>query len=153
MRLLNHSRCVAARHLLHRNKRKPNTETHLKQTHHVSPVHKKQKQNPVSPSQKNRLIRKSLRALTAQAAGQLDVLGLDGDTLGVDGAQVGVFEERDKVGLNGLLKGADGRRLEAEIRLEVLSDLTDETLERQLADQELRGLLVATDLTESDGTY
>jgi hypothetical protein len=71
----------------------------------------------------------------------------------VDGAQVGVFEERDEVGLNGLLKGADGRRLEAEIRLEVLSNLTDETLERQLADQELRGLLVATDLTESDGTY
>jgi hypothetical protein len=71
----------------------------------------------------------------------------------VDGAQVGVFEERDEVGLNGLLKGADGRRLEAEIRLEVLSNLTDEALERQLADQELRGLLVATDLTESDGTY
>lgn len=71
----------------------------------------------------------------------------------MDGAQVGVFEERDEVGLNGLLKGADGRRLEAEIRLEVLSNLTDETLERQLADQELRGLLVATDLTESDGTY
>jgi hypothetical protein len=50
------------------------------------------------------------------------------------------------------LEGADGGTLEAEIGLEVLSNLTDETLERQLADQELRRLLVATDLTESHGT-
>ena len=36
--------------------------------------------------------------------------------------------------------------------LEVLSNLTNETLEGQLADEELRALLVATDFTESDGT-
>ena len=71
----------------------------------------------------------------------------------MDGAEVGVLEERDKVGLNGLLKSTDGGGLEAEIRLEVLSNLTNETLERQLADQKLSGLLVATDLTESDSTY
>ena len=35
--------------------------------------------------------------------------------------------------------------------LEVLSDLTDETLEGQFADEELRRLLVATDFTEGDG--
>lgn len=70
----------------------------------------------------------------------------------MDGAQVGVFEERDQVGLNGLLQSADGRALEAEVGLEVLSDLTNQTLEGQLADQELSRLLVATDLTESDGT-
>jgi hypothetical protein len=95
---------------------------------------------------------KRLRALTTEAAGELDVLALDGDTLGVDGAEVGVLEERDEVSLNGLLKSADGRGLEAEVRLEVLSDLTNKTLERQLADEELGRLLVATDLTESDGT-
>ncbi|KAI7288112.1 hypothetical protein KC345_g165 [Hortaea werneckii] len=93
-----------------------------------------------------------LRTLATETAGKLDVLGLDGDTLGVDGAQVGVFEERDQVGLNGLLQSADGRALEAEVGLEVLGDLTNQTLERQLADQELSRLLVATDLTESDGT-
>jgi histone H3 len=93
-----------------------------------------------------------LRALATETAGQLDVLGLDGDTLGVDGAQVGVLEERDKVGLNGLLESTDGRGLEAEVGLEVLGDLTDQTLEGELADQELSGLLVATDLTESDST-
>ena len=78
-----------------------------------------------------------LRALTTEAAGQLDVLGLDGDTLGVDGTQVGVLEQGDEVSLDGLLKSTNGRRLEAEIRLEVLSNLTDQTLEGQLADQKL----------------
>ena len=50
---------------------------------------------------------------------------MDGDTLGVDGAEVGVLEEGDEVGLNGLLESTDGRRLEAEIRLEVLGNLTN----------------------------
>ncbi len=82
----------------------------------------------------------------------MDVLGLDGDTLGVDGAEVGVFEERDKVGFNGLLKGTDGGGLEPEIGLEVLRDFTDQTLEGELADEELGRFLIATDLSESDGT-
>ena len=70
----------------------------------------------------------------------------------MDGAEVSVLEERDKVCLDGLLESADGGRLEAEVRLEVLGDLTNKTLEGQLADEKLGGLLVATDLTESDGT-
>jgi len=70
----------------------------------------------------------------------------------VDGAQVGVLEQRDKVGLDGLLESTDGGGLEAEVGLEVLGNLTDQTLEGELADEQLSGLLVATDLTESDGT-
>ena len=70
----------------------------------------------------------------------------------MDGAQVGVLEVRDEVSLNGLLERTDGRALEAEVALEVLGDLTDQTLEGELADEELSRLLVATDLTESDGT-
>jgi histone H3 len=70
----------------------------------------------------------------------------------VDGAQVGVLEQGDEVGLNGLLESTNGGGLEAEVGLEVLGDLTNQTLEGELADQELGGLLVATDLTESDGT-
>lgn len=94
----------------------------------------------------------SLVALTAEAAGELDVLGLNGDTLGVDGAQVGVLEEGDEVRLDGLLQSTDGRGLEAKVALEVLGNLTDETLEGELADEKLSRLLVATNLTESDGT-
>ena len=95
---------------------------------------------------------RNLRALTAETAGQLDILGLDGDTLGVDGAQVGVLEEGDEVGLNGLLQSTDGGGLEAQVGLEVLGDFADKALEGQLADEQLGRLLVATDLTESDGT-
>ena len=36
--------------------------------------------------------------------------------------------------------------------LEVLGDLTNQTLEGELADEKLSRLLVATNLTESDGT-
>ena len=94
----------------------------------------------------------SLGALSPDAAGELDVLGHDGDALGVDSAQVGVLEEADEVGLGGLLEGQDGRALEAEVGLEVLGDLADEALEGQLADEEVRALLVAADLAEGDGS-
>ena len=57
-------------------------------------------------------------SLASEAARELDVLGLDGDALGVDRGQVGVLEERDEVRLGGLLQRHDGRRLEAEVRLE-----------------------------------
>ena len=67
----------------------------------------------------------SLVALATEAAGELDVLALDGDTLGVDGAEVGVLEEGDEVRLDGLLQCADGGGLEAEVALEVLGNLTD----------------------------
>ena len=64
---------------------------------------------------------------------------------------IGTYQ-RNKVCLNGLLESTDGRRLEAKVGLEVLGDLTNQTLEGELSDEELGGLLVATDLTESDGT-
>ena len=94
-----------------------------------------------------------LSPLAADPPGQLDVLGHDGDPLGVDGAQVGVLEETDQVGLAGLLEGHDGGALEAEVSLEVLGDLTDKTLEGQLADEKLSGLLVSSDLTESNSSW
>ena len=69
------------------------------------------------------------------------------------------------------LKSANCRRLEAQISLEILGDFTDETLkvrtpvrtvsahtnmgsylEWQFADEELGGLLVATNLTQSHGS-
>ena len=39
-------------------------------------------------------------------------------TLGVDGSQVGVFEEGDEVSLSSLLQSHDGRGLETEIGLQ-----------------------------------
>ena len=60
----------------------------------------------------------SLVALAAEAPREGKVFWLDGDTLGVDGGEVGVFEEGDKVGFSSLLKGHDGGGLEAKVGLE-----------------------------------
>jgi hypothetical protein len=96
---------------------------------------------------------KNLSALSTDAAGQLDVLGHDGHTLGVDGAQVGVLEEGNQVRFGGLLQRKDGRGLEAEVVLEVLSDFANKALEGKLADEKIGGLLVLPDLTKSNGSW
>jgi len=93
-----------------------------------------------------------LSTLSSDPPGQLDILGHNGHTLGVDGAQVGVLKQTDQVGLGRLLKSSDGSGLETQIGLEVLSDLTNQTLEWQLADQQLSRLLVTPDLTEGDSS-
>ena len=94
-----------------------------------------------------------LSTFTSDTACQLDVLWHNGDTFGVDGAQVGVLKETDQVGFAGFLEGQDGRALESEIGLEVLSNFTYETLEWQFPDEKLGALLVTSDLTESDGSW
>jgi len=90
-----------------------------------------------------------LSPLSTDPPGELDVLGHDGDTLGVDGAQVGVLEQPDQVSLAGFLKSSNSGRLEPEIGFEILSDFPHQTLEGQLPDEKLSGLLVSSDLSES----
>ena len=93
-----------------------------------------------------------LGSLSSDTSSQLDVLGHDGDPLGVNGTQVGVLEESNEVSLTSLLQSHHRGTLESKIGLEVLSDLTDKTLERQLPQEELGRLLVSPDLSESDGS-
>lgn len=97
--------------------------------------------------------RTNLRSLSSDSSGQLDVLGHDGDSLGVDGAQVGVLEERDQVGLRGLLECQDGSSLESQVILEVLGNLPDKSLEGKLADEEVSGFLIPSDLTEGHSSW
>ena len=78
----------------------------------------------------------------------MDVFGLDGDSLGVDGGQVGVFKEPDQIGFASFLESTDSRRLEPQISLEILCNLTNQTLEGELADKQFGGFLVATDFTQ-----
>lgn len=94
----------------------------------------------------------SLGPFATEATSQCKILRLDGDTLRVDGGQVSVLEQGDEVSLSGLLEGHDGGGLETQVGFEILGDFTDETLEGQLANQELGGLLVTPNFTESDGT-
>lgn len=48
------------------------------------------------------------------------------------------------------LQGSNGRALESQVRLEILCNLPDQTLERKLPDEQLGGLLVPTDLTQGN---
>jgi len=95
----------------------------------------------------------NLSTLSTDTASELDILWHDSDTLGVDSAQIGVLKESDEVSLTGLLESSNSSRLEPEISFEILSDFSHETLEGQLPDEELSGLLVSPDLTESDSSW
>jgi hypothetical protein len=66
----------------------------------------------------------------------------------MDGTQISVLKQADKVSLRGLLQRKHRRALEPEIGLEVLRYLANESLERKLADEQLRGFLVLADLPE-----
>ena len=83
----------------------------------------------------------------------MDITDHDGDALAVDGTQVDVLKEADQVCLGGLLEGSNGSGLEPQIDLAFLGDLTDKTLEGQLADQQFGALLVTTDLAEGNGAW
>ena len=91
-----------------------------------------------------------LSTFATNSASELYVLRHDCDSLGVNGTQVGIFEKSDEISLTGLLQSHDGRALEAKIGLEILSNLTDETLKGQLAYQQFSTFLVTTDLSKSD---
>ena len=91
-----------------------------------------------------------LSPLSPDPPRQLDVLGHDGNPLGMDGAEVGVFKEADEVGFRRLLKSGDSRTLEAQVCLEVLGNLAHQPLEGKLPNEELGRLLVTTDFTESN---
>ena len=92
-------------------------------------------------------------ALSTDSAGELHVLWHDGDSLGVDGAEVGVLEKTNHVGLGSLLEGKDGGGLESELASVFGGDFSDESLEGELSDEELGGLLESSDLSKSDGSW
>ena len=96
---------------------------------------------------------RNLSTLSSDSSCQLDVLWHDGDPLCVDGAEIGVFEEADQVSFWGFLQSGDSGRLESEIRLEILSDFTDQSLEWQLSDEQFGRFLVSTDLTKGDSSW
>jgi hypothetical protein len=71
----------------------------------------------------------ALSALAANATGKHHILGHDGASSGVNGTQVGVLKETNQVSLGGLMESGNSHRLEAQICLEILSNLTDKSLQ------------------------
>ena len=76
--------------------------------------------------------------------GKLDILRHDGSSPGMDGAQVGVFEQRHQVCLGGFLHGNERAALETNSpdKVQINGDFANEALEGKFTDQEISGLLV-----------
>ena len=89
-------------------------------------------------------------SLTTDASGQLNVLRHDCDSLGVNCAQIGVLKQADHVGFACLLDGEHCLWLEAKVTLVFGGDLSNESLEGELADEELCRLLELSDLSEGN---
>ena len=93
-----------------------------------------------------------LGAFSADSTGQLDIFRHDGNPLGMDGAQVGVFKQPDQIGLAGFLESHHGGTLKAELGLEVLGNLSNKSLEWKFADEKLGAFLVAADFSQGDSS-
>ena len=92
-----------------------------------------------------------LSTFTTETTGKLEITSHEGDTLGVESAEVGVAEEASDVRFSGFLESSDGGCLPAETVLVAGGEFTDEALEGGLAHEEISGLLVLLDLAEGDG--
>ena len=79
----------------------------------------------------------SSESVSSDSLGELEIPGHDGDSLGVNGAQVGVFEEGDEVSLSSFLEGQNSGALESELLLELVSNFSDESLEGEFSDEEI----------------
>lgn len=94
-----------------------------------------------------------LEALTTETACQLNVLWHDRDAAAVDRTQACVSEKVHHVCFRGFLDGKHGAGLEPQALLALRRDFTHQALERQLAQQQFRALLVAADLAQRDGAW
>jgi len=93
-----------------------------------------------------------LEALSADASSQVHVLLHHGHSVRVDSTEVGIFKESGEITLSSLLKSEQSLRLEAELTIDSVANGSHEPLEGCLGQQQICGLLVALDLSESDCT-
>lgn len=98
------------------------------------------------------VITNGLSAFTANSPRQLYIFWHDRDTFGVNGAQIRVFEQADQVSFRRFLQGTYSGALKTQIGLEILGDLTNQTLERQFPDEQLSRLLISSDFSKCHST-
>ena len=68
----------------------------------------------------------------------------------MDCTQIGVLKETSQVSLGTFLESENCRPLKSKVTLEILGNLANKTLEGELADEKVGGLLVPADLSEGD---
>jgi len=95
----------------------------------------------------------NLHSLSSDSARQLQILRHYRNPLSVNGAQVSVLKKSNQVSLGGFLQSQESLRMETEIRLEVVRNLPNKSLERKLSDKELRRFLEFSDLSQGNGPW
>ncbi len=88
-----------------------------------------------------------LSYLITNTATEANILGHDGDALGMNRTKIGIFECSDEIGLSRFLYGHERTDSKARIRLEILSDFSNETPKRLLVHEKVGRLLELPDLT------
>ena len=88
--------------------------------------------------------------VSSDSLGQLEISGHDGHSLGVDGAQVGVFEQGDQVGFGGFLEGQHSWWLESQFLFPFVGDFSDHSLEGKFSDKEISWFLIFSDFPKSN---
>lgn len=92
--------------------------------------------------------RPGLHPLASQAASQIQVVRLEGDTFAMPTTGISIYEYPNQVGFRSLVESCKGDGLEAEISLEILGDLPHQTIEGLLGDQVNCALLILPDLLQ-----
>ena len=90
-----------------------------------------------------------LHVLPPDSPCQEEIFWHDGNSTGVDGTQVSIVEQPDKVCLRRLLETQYRRRLEPQVCLEILGDFPHHPLEGQLSDEQCCAPLEVTNVLQS----
>lgn len=77
---------------------------------------------------------------------------VQGASLGVDGAQVGIFQQTNQIRFSDFLNSLNSISSELQVCFVVLGDFSDQTLERTASDQQFSWFLISTDLSQRHGT-
>lgn len=89
-----------------------------------------------------------LRAFAADAPRKLHILGHNSNTFGMNSTQIRVFKQSYEMGFGRMLQGKHGRTLKSQVTVNMHRNLTDQPLERELANEQISRLLVSADFAK-----
>ena len=95
---------------------------------------------------------KCLSAFTTDSAGKLNVFWHNGDSLGMNSTQVCILKETNQVSFWCFLESHNSWRLKSKISLEVLSNFSNQSLERKFSDQEFSWFLISSNFSQGPDT-
>jgi len=94
-----------------------------------------------------------LSPLASDSASELNILRHNGNSLSMNSTKIGIFKQTNKISFSCFLKSRNSATLESEICFEILSDFSNQSLERKLPYEKLCALLILSDFTKSNGSW